>query len=408
MANNFVNVKFNLKQYNDKLSLSWQMSNVPDKSFLSLPRMERFRDSRYEDGIKAFLAFADRNPAKSASGMIHCPCTKCKNEKMFAQNIVYDHLVRFHFDKAYTHWDHHGEGSRLTVRDTAPTVCDTAAPVEQNEDGVGNTRTMIDDVLAGTIDMDTLMDEEMNNPEALSNWKEFEKTMKLIEENEKELYEGCSEFTRLSFIVRLLHFQSVSSLSNVHFDMLLNLLRMVIPNGRKSIPKSHYEATKLVKALDLDYEKIHACPNDCMLYYKENKNLQCCSKCGVSRWRRKKHSIAAVTSDNMFEDKVPAKVLRYFPLTKRLQRFYMTKDIAKNMRWHSEERQKDGKLRHPADFEAWKHLDRVFPNYGREIRNVRLGLASDGFNPFGMSNTGWSTWPVIVMPYNLPPWMCMK
>ena len=183
---------------------------------------------------------------------------------------------------------------------------------------------------------------------------------------------------------------------------------MVIPNGRESIPKSHYEATKLVKALGLDYEKIHACPNDCMLYYKENKNLQCCSKCGVSRWRRKKHSTAAVTSDNMFEDKVPAKVLRYFPLTKRLQRFYMTKDIAKNMRWHSEERQKDGKLRHPADSEAWKHLDHVFPNYGREIRNVRLGLASDGFNPFGMNSTGWSTWPVILMPYNLPPWMCMK
>ena len=59
------------------------MSHVPDKSFLSLPRMERFRDSRYQDGIKAFLEFADRNPAKSASGMIHCPCTKCKNEKIF-------------------------------------------------------------------------------------------------------------------------------------------------------------------------------------------------------------------------------------------------------------------------------------------------------------------------------------
>ncbi|KAH7842869.1 hypothetical protein Vadar_009953 [Vaccinium darrowii] len=39
---------------------------------------------------------------------------------------------------------------------------------------------------------------------------------------------------------------------------------------------------------------------------------------------------------------------------------------------------------------------------------VRLGLATDGFNPFGNMSTSYSMWPVILMPYNLPPWMCMK
>ena len=86
----------------------------------------------------------------------------------------------------------------------------------------------------------------------------------------------------------------------------------------------------------------------------------------------------------------------------------MTKDMSKNMRWHSECRTDDGKLRHPADAEAWKHLDRTFPTFALDARNVRLGLASDGFNPFGLSSTGWSTWPVLLMPYNLPPWLCMK
>ena len=145
------------------------------------------------------------------------------------------------------------------------------------------------------------------------------------------------EFTRLSFVVRLLHFQSISSLSNVHFDMFLDLLRLVIPNGRESISKSHYEVTKLVKALGFDYDKIHACPNDCMLYYKERSDMSSCAKCGVSRWRRKKRSSGTTESNTMVEDKIPAKILRYFPLTRRLQRFYMTKDIAKNMKWHSEE-----------------------------------------------------------------------
>lgn len=46
----------------------------------------------------------------------------------------------------------------------------------------------------------------------------------------KKLYDGCKVFTRLSFLVRLLHFQSISYLANVHFDKLLDLLQKVIPN----------------------------------------------------------------------------------------------------------------------------------------------------------------------------------
>ncbi|CAL8154398.1 unnamed protein product [Prunus armeniaca] len=32
----------------------------------------------------------------------------------------------------------------------------------------------------------------------------------------------------------------------------------------------------------------------------------------------------------------------------------------------------------------------------------------DGFNPFGNMNLHYSIWPVLIYPYNLPPWMCMK
>ena len=49
------------------------------------------------------------------------------------------------------------------------------------------------------------------------------------------------------------------------------------------------------------------------------------------------------------------------------------------------------------------HLQFLF-----EPRNVRLGLAADGFNPFGMLSTTHSTWPVMLVLYNLPPWLCMK
>ncbi|WVZ89102.1 hypothetical protein U9M48_035555 [Paspalum notatum var. saurae] len=78
------------------------------------------------------------------------------------------------------------------------------------------------------------------------------------------------------------------------------------------------------------------------------------------------------------------------------------------MRWHDEGRTKDGKLRHPADGEAWRDFDARYPDFAADARNVRLGLASDGFNPFGNMSIKHSTWPVMLVPYNLPPWICMK
>jgi hypothetical protein len=65
-------------------------------------------------------------------------------------------------------------------------------------------------------------------------------------------------------------------------------------------------------------------------------------------------------------------------------------------------------LRHPADGEAWRAFDTLHPNFASDPRNVRLGLASDGFNHFRNMSTSHSTWPIMLVPYNLPPWMCMK
>ena len=39
---------------------------------------------------------------------------------------------------------------------------------------------------------------------------------------------------------------------------------------------------------------------------------------------------------------------------------------------------------------------------------MRLGLGIDGVNPFGLHSTKWSTWPVVLVNYNTPPWMSIK
>jgi len=65
-------------------------------------------------------------------------------------------------------------------------------------------------------------------------------------------------------------------------------------------------------------------------------------------------------------------------------------------------------MRHPRDSEASKRFDLLHPEFANDPRNVRLGLASDGFNPFGNMSTSHSIWPVVLIPYNRPPWECMK
>ena len=35
-------------------------------------------------------------------------------------------------------------------------------------------------------------------------------------------------------------------------------------------------------------------------------------------------------------------------------------------------------------------------------------MEMDGFNPFGSLSSTHNVWPVVLVTYNLPPWLCMK
>ncbi|GJS42897.1 hypothetical protein Tco_0567940 [Tanacetum coccineum] len=88
---------------------------------------------------------------------------------------------------------------------------------------------------------------------------------KLLEECDKELYPGC-KYSNLSFTLHLYHVKCIGGVSNKTFGMFLELIRDVFPH-LTSLPSSVSEAKKLTKDLGLGYEKIDACPNDCMKPY---------------------------------------------------------------------------------------------------------------------------------------------
>jgi hypothetical protein len=101
--------------------------------------------------------------------------------------------------------------------------------------------------------------------------------------------------------------------------------------------------------------------------------------------------------------------LRYFPITPRQKRLFISKRTARHMRWHKEGiRENDGVMGHPSDGEAWKVLDRFDSDIASDARNVLFGLATDGFNAFSTNNAPYSCWPIFAVSYNLPPSLCMK
>ena len=58
---------------------------------------------------------------------------------------------------------------------------------------------------------------------------------------------------------------------------------------------------------------------------------------------------------------------------------------------------------HPADGEAWKSFNRKHRDKDLEARNVRVALATDGFNPYGMMSAPYTCWPMFAIPLNLAP-----
>ena len=101
---------------------------------------------------------------------------------------------------------------------------------------------------------------------------------------------------------------------------------------------------------------------------------------------------------------IPVKILRYLPFIPRIQRLFMTEESVQQMTWHKKGvRYNPDKMVHPSDGESWKNFDRIHRDKANEARNVRIALATDGFNPYGMVAASYSCWPVFVIPPNLPP-----
>ncbi|GJX47730.1 putative reverse transcriptase domain-containing protein [Tanacetum coccineum] len=363
-----------------------------DKSWMRTSRTKK----QYIDGVEAFIKYAVHNLQKMRNInprgnkqqlMMPCPCTTCLNHIEHKVEEVQFHLFKYGIDLSYTKWDKHGE------KDEQATTAQI--PVNATTEFVDDTDFDMD--FGSEIPTDGPATVEMVNATKESfDEDDLAKFQELLLDAEKPLYKGCPDFTKLSAIVKLLNLKGKYGASDKFFTELLGLLKKMLPAGNEMVEKT-YQAKKLMRMMGSGYKKIHVCSNNCILYWKDNKELTVCPTCGISRWKvdNKTHKVY---------ENIPAKVMWYFPIIPRLQRLFKLESISEDLRWHATRRITDGVLCHPTDSQAWRIIDEKFPEIAKDPRNLRLGISVGGVD-VNSGTRHHSVWLVLSVIYNLPPWL---
>jgi hypothetical protein len=116
--------------------------------------------------------------------------------------------------------------------------------------------------------------------------------------------------------------------SNNCYNDLMKLISDIILKPHK-VPKNMYQFKRMMSVLDLKYEKIDVCTNNCMLFWKEHVNEKKCLECGQSMFIK-----LVVQNSEKVTTKFAQKQLHYFPITPRLKRLFISKRTMRHMRWH--------------------------------------------------------------------------
>ncbi|XP_020271977.1 uncharacterized protein LOC109847145 [Asparagus officinalis] len=353
-----------------------------DRDWVNADRLSE----EYKKGVEEFCAHATKNAKNSM--FINCPCRKCLNVKeVRGQMELREHLMFHSIDKTYKVWTYHGESKgKCSSSGKGKYSSSTQLGSQFEFSNIMNTSSMGagDDKSSGMNNFTSVVNEELRDHPDMSD--------DLRGDAGLPLWPGCTKASKLSAVLILYNLKASHQVSDVFFTELLEAVSGLLLDGNV-LPRRAYDAKQLLKSIGLTHEKIHACPDDCILFRKEYAELSECPKCSKKRYKK---------------NNSPAKVMWYFPIIPRFRRLYSSTEDAKYLTWHDDERIKDGMLRHPADSPQWKTFDNKYPEFGKESRNLRLVLSTDGMNPHGLQSTSHSTWPVILMIYNLAPWLCMK
>ncbi|XP_010451510.1 PREDICTED: uncharacterized protein LOC104733639 [Camelina sativa] len=278
-----------------------------DKSWITKHRLSK----DYRTGVKIFLDFAFSDIKKE---MIKCPCQRCCLVKYKHRVDVEGDLICHGILPTYTNWYLHGEKLDFHEETIGLESESNVDNMLHNPTVENQTRNLLGDAFPS---MDTSFNESASMPTDQSKQKEaFDD---LLADGNQALYEGCQAFSKLSFTLKLYHIKCMSRISDKGMSLIIDLLKEAFEHAK--LPDSFNDMKKIIRKLGFNYESIHVCPNDCMLYWGDDASRDTCKVCKSSRWKTR------IVDDSVEEKKKKkkqqaAKVLRYFPLKPRMQRLF--------------------------------------------------------------------------------------
>ena len=185
--------------------------------------------------------------------------------------------------------------------------------------------------------------------------------------------------------------------SDVLIDELFRIFSKSILPEVNSLPGSYREAIEYVKRLGHSYQSYDICPNNCRVYRDELRNATFYPLCRAPRKKRAGKSW------------VPHKVLRVFPVIPRLKRIFRSPKQAAAMTWWAMQRRQDGVMSHVSHAKQWQWInERYAEEFAYDDWCVRMALIADGFNPSSDKRNTYSIWPILLLNYNMAPWLTTK
>ena len=151
----------------------------------------------YIEGVNAFINFS--RAIVDLSGNILCSCIHCVNFYWQSLHTVRIHLLHHGMMQSYINWYNHGEPHVLNEN-----THDNEMSYGDHMDGIN---ALVDDWIREK-PRNAIKDEEVRN------FNKFEKDAKC------ELYSGCTDYSILKFVIKMLNVKVMTNLSNKGLDIM--------------------------------------------------------------------------------------------------------------------------------------------------------------------------------------------
>ncbi|GKA38346.1 zinc finger, CCHC-type containing protein, partial [Tanacetum coccineum] len=240
-----------------------------DKSWTTISNRN---SEAFLDGFFAFIKHCEPL-LHPITQKIRCPCSRCCNrdDKFVTLKTLEVHISSHGFDQHYTTWKYHGE----------PTL-PLPPPVPHSPEHI-DMDAFFEDISANNVPTPPTQTTGPQPAQTTGPNNEFEE---LLSRSTQKLYPGC-DMTTLEFTTEISHIKALHKITDAGFNKILALLQKACPPSKGyNFPSSYYEIKKTYKKIGLGYESIHACINDCFLFWGSEDNLKMpnCPIYKASRW----------------------------------------------------------------------------------------------------------------------------